>query len=62
MAHLDQGSDNPFGITVGLGTVDLGELLADTVSVASLYESMAVSAFIRFTVVGVGNTCLDNRG
>lgn len=60
MPRLHQGTDNPSGLlcprghAVGLGAVDFGELLADAISFASLYESMVVSAFIVFTVIGIG--------
>ena len=52
--HRHQGADDPFGLAVGLGAVDLGEFLPDAVGLARLGEGMVVGAFIFFAVVGIG--------
>ena len=54
MPHFHQGTDDPFGLAVGLWAVDLGELLADVVAFASLDKGMLVSAPVLLAVVGVG--------
>ena len=54
MPHLHQGTDDAFGLAVGLGPVDLGELLADAVAFAGLDEGVAVGALVFLAVVGVG--------
>lgn len=49
--HLHQGADKAVGLAVGLGLVNLGELLADAVGLAGLEEGVAVGALILFAVV-----------
>lgn len=51
--HIHQGADDSLGFTVGLGTIDAGKLLADTVLPASFAESMTVSPFKFRTVIGI---------
>jgi hypothetical protein len=51
--HIHQSADDSFRFAVGLGTIDAGKLLADTVQSASLAESMAVSSFKFIAVIGI---------
>ena len=53
MPHLHQGADNPFRLTVGLRTGNLGKLLTNPVLITGYTESMVGRAFIFRTVVGV---------
>ena len=51
--HVHQSADDPFGLTVGLRTIDAGKLLPDTVLPASFNESMIVSSFKFLAVIGI---------
>ena len=52
--HVHQGTDHSLGLTIGLGSVHLGEFLADAMALAGHDKSMAVSALIFLAVVGIG--------
>ena len=53
MPYLHQGADNPFRLTVGLRTGNLGNLLTNPVLVTGCTESMVGRAFVFRTVVRV---------
>lgn len=49
--HLHQGADDALGLAVGLGPVDLSELLADAVVFAGFHERVAVGALVFLAIV-----------
>ena len=54
MQHFHESADNSLGFTVGLGTVDLGEFLANVVGLARDGECVAAGTPVRLAVVRVG--------
>ena len=54
--HIHQSADDSFRFAVGLGTIDAGKLLPDTVQPASL----AVSPFKLLAVIGISAVDLGN--
>ncbi len=53
MPRLHQSAVNPFRLTVGLRTGNLGKLLTNPVLMTGYTESMVGLAFVFHTVIGV---------